>query len=151
MGSEHQSGHPGATSITYVSLWTQCSSARRVSPEVPRTRSSPRAGTLSSGRMLVRVNTSAGKPHLSRCRAEWVARVQEPSSHPPPTSGDSSKEQTCPHLQKGAKGTSLAVQWLGFCASTAGGTSSIPDQVTKILHAARHGPPPPKKLIKINK
>ena len=34
-----------------------------------------------------------------------------------------------------ALGTSLAVQWLRLCASTAGGTGSIPVQGTKILHA----------------
>ena len=32
-------------------------------------------------------------------------------------------------------GTSLAVQWLGFHTSAARGTSSIPDQGTKIPHA----------------
>ena len=33
--------------------------------------------------------------------------------------------------------TSLAVQWLGLCPSTAGGTGSIPGWGTKIPHAAR--------------
>ena len=33
--------------------------------------------------------------------------------------------------------TSLEVQWLRLCASTAGGTGSIPGQGTKILHATR--------------
>ena len=32
-------------------------------------------------------------------------------------------------------GTSLAVQWLGICASNAGGASSIPGGGTKIPHA----------------
>ena len=32
--------------------------------------------------------------------------------------------------------TSLVVQWLGFCASTAGDTSLISGQGTKIPHAA---------------
>ena len=36
------------------------------------------------------------------------------------------------------KGTSLAVQWLRLCASTAGGMGLIPGQGTKILHAAQH-------------
>ena len=36
-------------------------------------------------------------------------------------------------------GTSLAVQWLGLCASIAGGAGLIPVRGTKILHAARHG------------
>ena len=36
-------------------------------------------------------------------------------------------------------GTSLAVQWLGLCTSTAGGVGSIPGQGTKTLPAARHG------------
>ena len=31
--------------------------------------------------------------------------------------------------------TSLAVQWLKLCASTAGGTGSIPGRGTKIAHA----------------
>ena len=34
-------------------------------------------------------------------------------------------------------GTSLVVQWLRFHGLGAGGMSSIPDQGTKILHAAR--------------
>ena len=36
-------------------------------------------------------------------------------------------------------GTSLAVQWLRLCASTAGGTGSIPGQRAKILHAVQCG------------
>ena len=31
------------------------------------------------------------------------------------------------------------VQWLGLCASTAGGLGSIPSPGTKILHAIRQG------------
>ena len=38
-----------------------------------------------------------------------------------------------------ALGTSLAVQWLRLCTSTAGGMGSIPDWRTKIPRAARHG------------
>ena len=34
---------------------------------------------------------------------------------------------------------SLAVQWLGLCASTAEGRDSIPSQGTKILHATKCG------------
>ena len=34
-------------------------------------------------------------------------------------------------------GTSLEVQWLRLCTSTAGGVGSIPDQGTKILHVVR--------------
>ena len=37
--------------------------------------------------------------------------------------------------KKGCGGTSLAVQWLRPCASTAGYVGSIPDQGTKIPHA----------------
>lgn len=33
-------------------------------------------------------------------------------------------------------GTSLAVQWLGFCSSSAGDSGLIPDQGTKAPHAA---------------
>ena len=33
--------------------------------------------------------------------------------------------------------TSLAIQWLRLCASTAGGTGSIPGQGTKISHATQ--------------
>ena len=47
-------------------------------------------------------------------------------------------------LTEGMWGTFLAVQWLGFHASTAGGMGSIPGWGTKILRAAQ-----PK--IKINK
>ena len=35
-------------------------------------------------------------------------------------------------------GNPLAVQWLGLCASTAGGRGLIPGQGTKIPHAVRH-------------
>ena len=35
-----------------------------------------------------------------------------------------------------APGNSLAVQWLGLCASIAGGRGSIPGQGTKIPQAA---------------
>ena len=34
---------------------------------------------------------------------------------------------------------SLVVQWLGLCASNAGGTGLIPGQGTKMPHAAWHG------------
>ena len=37
------------------------------------------------------------------------------------------------------KRTSLAVQWLRLCASTAEGAGLIPGQGSKILHAAWHG------------
>ena len=40
---------------------------------------------------------------------------------------------------------SLAVQWLGLRASTAGGTGSIPGRGTKILHAAQYGQKKKKK------
>ena len=36
-------------------------------------------------------------------------------------------------------GTSLAVQWLRLCPSSAGGMGSIPSRGTKILHAVRCG------------
>ena len=39
-------------------------------------------------------------------------------------------------LMKEWMGNSLAVQWLGLCASTEGGTGSIPGWGTKIPHAA---------------
>ena len=39
----------------------------------------------------------------------------------------------------GEAGNSLAVQWLGLCASTVGGAGSIPGQGTKIPHATWHG------------
>ena len=38
----------------------------------------------------------------------------------------------------GIMGNSLAVQWLGFCASTEGDTGLIPGQGTKIPQATRH-------------
>ena len=36
-------------------------------------------------------------------------------------------------------GTSLVVQWLGLCASTAGDAGSIPSQGTEILSVLRRG------------
>ena len=40
-----------------------------------------------------------------------------------------------PGFKRHHKGNSLAVQWLGLCASTAGGMGSIPGQGTKIPQA----------------
>ena len=37
-------------------------------------------------------------------------------------------------LKNGWDGNSLAVQWLGLCASTTGDTGSVPGQGIKILH-----------------
>ena len=42
-------------------------------------------------------------------------------------------------LKKWAKGTSLAVQWLGLCSFIAEGPGSIPGRGTKIPQAARCG------------
>ena len=42
-------------------------------------------------------------------------------------------------------GNSLAVQWLGLHASTAGGTGSIPGRGTNIPHAMRHSQKKPPK------
>ena len=44
-------------------------------------------------------------------------------------------------------GNSLAVQWLGLHASTAGGMRSIPGQGTKILQAVRCGQKKKKKRL----
>ena len=41
--------------------------------------------------------------------------------------------------KKWSTGTSLVVQWLGFHASTAGGTGLTPDEGTKILRATQYG------------
>ena len=43
------------------------------------------------------------------------------------------------HFNIYSLGNSLVVQWLGLCASTAGGTGLIPGQGTKILQAAQRG------------
>lgn len=43
-------------------------------------------------------------------------------------------------MLKQVKGASLAVQWLGLCASIAGGKGLVPDRGTKILHAAQRSP-----------
>ena len=51
--------------------------------------------------------------------------------------GKSVFSSSCP--KKKQDGTSLAVQWLGLGASTAGGPGSIPGQGTKIPQAARRG------------
>ena len=42
------------------------------------------------------------------------------------------------HKNKKDLGIPLAVQWLGHCASTAGGTGSVPGWVTKIPQATWH-------------
>ena len=44
----------------------------------------------------------------------------------------------CGYVRISLLGTSLAVQWLRFCASNAGGMGSIPGGGTKIPHAAWH-------------
>ena len=44
------------------------------------------------------------------------------------------------------EGTSLAVQWLRFCGSNAGGTGSIPSWETKIPHTAWYGQKVKKKF-----
>ena len=44
-----------------------------------------------------------------------------------------------PSSEQGTMGTSLAVQWLRLCASSAGGMGSIPGQGTKIPHATQRG------------
>ena len=44
-------------------------------------------------------------------------------------------------------GNSLAVQWLGLHASTAGGAGSIPDRGTKILQAAQRAHKKEKQLL----
>ena len=49
------------------------------------------------------------------------------------------------HLREEQGGTSLMVQWLGFCTSTAGGTGSIPSQGTNILQVSRSSPKKKKK------
>ena len=42
-------------------------------------------------------------------------------------------------IQKKKDGTSLVIQWLGLCASTAGGMGSIPSQGIGIPHASKWG------------
>ena len=45
-------------------------------------------------------------------------------------------------------GSSLAIQWLGLCASTARGLGSIPGWGTKIPKAVRHSQKKKKKITK---
>ena len=45
--------------------------------------------------------------------------------------------RTCP-ARKSDSRNSLVEQWVGFCASSAGGTGPIPGQGTKILQAVVH-------------
>ena len=45
----------------------------------------------------------------------------------------------CIHLELLFMENSLVVQWLGFCAFTAEGPSSIPSQETKIPQVLRYG------------
>ena len=51
------------------------------------------------------------------------------------------------YLKNKMLGTSLEIQWLRLCTSTAGGTGSIPDGGTKIPYAAWHGQGEKKKKI----
>ena len=77
---------------------------------------------------------------LQRVRYNWVTEWTVVSTGAP------GREQVCSGCQgipydtwwvnQGREApTSLPVQWLGLCASTAGGTGSIPGVGTKILHA----------------
>ena len=52
-------------------------------------------------------------------------------------------------LIKAYNGTSLGLQCLRLCTSTAGGTGSMPGQGTKILHAEWHSPYKKSKLYHI--
>ena len=62
---------------------------------------------------------------------------QCPPSSTPPILHPSCLIITCPSKQS-PFGTSPAVQWLRLHAPSAGGTRVIPDQGTKIPHAAQH-------------
>ena len=42
-------------------------------------------------------------------------------------------------IQKKKDGASLVIQWLGLCASTAGGMGSVPGQGTGIPHTSKWG------------
>ena len=44
-----------------------------------------------------------------------------------------------PVLNAAERETLLVVQWLRLCASSAGGSGSIPGQGTQMLRAGRHG------------
>ena len=48
------------------------------------------------------------------------------------------------------KWTSLVVQWLGLCTSTAGGSGSILGHGTKIPHAMQHGQKKSRMLIALS-
>ena len=56
----------------------------------------------------------------------------------------SSPMETCSVSNTQIPGASLVVQWLRFCAPSAGGMGSIPGQGTKIPHAAAKKKPPKK-------
>ena len=62
---------------------------------------------------------------------------------------NSTSSPTCSLLILVILGTSQAVQWLTFCASTAGGMGSIPGWGTKILHAARYSQKKKKVILVI--
>ena len=48
-------------------------------------------------------------------------------------------------IKRERSGSSLAVQWLGFCAFTTRGTVLVSGWATKIPQASWHGPPPQKR------
>ena len=61
----------------------------------------------------------------SQCLATWVAACGNPTQH-----------TTLDRLfLRNNSGTSLVVQWLELCTSTAGGTGLIPGWGTKIPHS----------------
>ena len=75
---------------------------------------------------------ASGCPHSAEHTCTTRGHGCQPWKHWPFPHQDRQKK-------KSRAGISLAVQWLGLCASTAGGVGSIPGQGTKIPHAAERG------------
>ena len=83
---------------------------------------------------------SHGKPESRICMKHMI-NVHTIQRH-------EGKEQMALILKKCQQGTSLVVPWLRLHASDARDTCSIPDQGTKIPHAAKCGPLSPQKRFK---
>ena len=71
---------------------------------------------------------------LKQCKYE-----KKKAHHRYPINKKKKKNLNTYFYQKQWKGTFLAVQCLGLCASSAGGEGLIPSQESKISHAVGHG------------
>ena len=89
-----------------------------------------REGPLLPGARSALPKSWSGKVAGRQAPGRIALAVGQPSFPPPRARSQGFKNEN---------GTSLAVQWLRFCASTTGDGGSVPGQGTKIPHATQGG------------